>query len=55
MLPPWEFCSKQNKISWDFPGGPEVRTPNFHYQGGPGLILVEDLRSHNLNDVAKKK
>ena len=27
------FVPNKNKISWDFPGGPEVRTPNFHYQG----------------------
>ena len=45
---------KANKMIhfWDFPGGPMVRTPCFHCRVPS---LVEDLRSHMLHNMAKKK
>ena len=45
---------KANKMIhfWDFSGGPMVRTPCFHCRVPS---LVEDLRSHMLHNIAKKK
>ena len=41
--------------AWDFPGGPEVKILHFHYRGQHIRPLVQELRSHKLRGVAKKK
>ena len=41
-------------LSWNFLGGPVVKTP-LSKAGGPGLTLVRELRSYLWQSVAKNK
>ena len=40
--------------SLEFPGGPVVRTSQFHSHGPAVQSLVRELRSHRLHSTAKK-
>ena len=41
--------------SWNFPGGPVMKTPHFNGRGGQVPSLAGELRSQMSCDVAKKK
>ena len=42
-------------MSGDFPGGPVVKTPNFHWRGAWVRSLIGELRSCMLSGMAKIK
>ena len=44
----------KKEMSWDFPGGPTVRTLHFHRRGR-GSIPGWELRSHKPSGMARKK
>ena len=52
----WQLITIQNfkrEQCWDFPGGPAVKTPHFHFQGVQARSLVWKLESHMPHGEAK--